>query len=93
MNDVPRWDLTALYASVEAQSLEEALRQSEEAFAALAAACAACESAQLPELLARFDRAALAFSQPQTYIILVAMTQPMTAALSLWWIWLISPVW
>ena len=51
MNDVPRWDLTALYASVEAQSLEEALRQSEEAFAALAAACAACESAQLPELL------------------------------------------
>ena len=39
MNDVPRWDLTALYASVEAQSLEEALRQSEEAFAALAAAC------------------------------------------------------
>ncbi|MFR0863709.1 MAG: hypothetical protein ACLSGT_04775 [Oscillospiraceae bacterium] len=78
MNDVPRWDLTALYASVEAQSLEEALRQSEEAFAALAAACAACESAQLPELLARFDRAALAFSQPQTYIILVAMTQPMT---------------
>lgn len=82
MNDVPRWDLTALYASVEAQPLEEALRQSEEAFAALAAACAACESAQLPELLARFDRAALAFSQPQTYIILVAMTQPMTAALS-----------
>ena len=77
MNDVPRWDLTALYASVEAQSLEEALRQSEEAFAALAAACAACESAPLAARLARVGRAARAFSQPPPDLLLVALPPPL----------------
>ena len=83
VNDVPRWDLTVLYPSLDAQPLNDALAQSEAEFRALADQCGTCaEPTALSALLERFDRAALAFSKPQSYVSLAAMTQSMSPALS-----------
>ena len=82
---IPTWDLTALYPSLDCPALSAALDAAEERFRQLereAGGISPQDANAVFRLLQEFDEAALAFSDPSTYLSLRSMTEPMSTDLS-----------
>lgn len=85
-DNIPNWDLSACYSSLECAELKADILAAEYGFKEIEAQIKRkdkkCEE-NIPELLKRFDDIALLFSTPATFIELRAMIEPASPELSI----------